>query len=294
MQRSVRAGRRGVVAAAAIALISAVAAPTAAAASASGTPTAALATSLTALASTAAAETCEVTAGAIAWGFKESFRSYISGTIANGEWTTADGATYATPVFAFAEPTGAYDDTTGVGTASFPGSISFTGHDGLLQTTVSNPTIALTSATTAQLLLDVSSVPMEQAMAGDETVHTVTQIPFVDIDLAGVAVTRANDVVTITATDAPTAVTAQGYEAFGNYDAGTAFDPMTLSLSATCATAASEPAPEQSSSPSAEPAPAQESDWTWLPFTIGGVAVIIAMAVGTILVRRTNRPFSDS
>ena len=40
------------------------------------------------------------------WGFKESFRAYIDGDIANGEWTTAGGATYETPEFTWSDGTG--------------------------------------------------------------------------------------------------------------------------------------------------------------------------------------------
>src|SRR5690606_23738697 len=42
---------------------------------------------------------CTVTDAELVWGYKESFRSYISGSIAHGEWTVADGAAYETPNF---------------------------------------------------------------------------------------------------------------------------------------------------------------------------------------------------
>src|SRR3546814_3461048 len=45
------------------------------------------------------ATACDVVGGELSWGFKESFRAYISGSIAAGEWTTSGGATYETPSF---------------------------------------------------------------------------------------------------------------------------------------------------------------------------------------------------
>ena len=84
-----------------------------------------------------------MTDASLTWGFKETFRSYISGTIANGEWTVADGATYETPDFGWADGVGSFDPSTGEGTISFDGSIRFTGHGGVLDTTVSNPQLRL-------------------------------------------------------------------------------------------------------------------------------------------------------
>ena len=37
---------------------------------------------------------CDVVSASLEWGFKESFRGYIDGSIANGEWTVAEGAAY--------------------------------------------------------------------------------------------------------------------------------------------------------------------------------------------------------
>src|SRR5690606_24359517 len=51
---------------------------------------------------------CEVVGAALGWGFKEEFRAYVDGSIANGEWTTADGATYETPSFQWANGAGGY------------------------------------------------------------------------------------------------------------------------------------------------------------------------------------------
>lgn len=273
-------------------VISAVSIALAAAAGVVAAPSPALAAPLVGVGDQAVT-TCDVTAGDISWGFKESFRSYISGSIARGEWTTTDGASYATPAFGFTGAGGTYDPQTATGTASFPGTITFTGHDGLLRTSVSNPTISFTGPGAAQLLLDVSTVPMEQAMAGDDTVHTVTQIPFATIDLSGATVTDEG----VTAVEAPTAVTAEGFAAFGNYDAGTPFDPMTISVGTTCA--APEPEPTVTETPELITAP-EETVLTdpnmdvdpgataFLPIA-GGIAAVVVIAGAAVLIIRRKR-----
>ncbi len=248
------------------------------------------------------ANVCSVDAADLTWGFKESFRSYISGTIANGEWQTDGGASYSTPSFSFTGGTGEYQPATATGTVSFPGAIRFTGHEGLLQTSVSVPTVQFTSAGTARLLLDISSVPMDQALAGDSTVHTSAQVPFVDIDLSAATVTRTGEDVTITGTELPTAITAEGFAAFGNYEAGTAFDPISLTVHATCAPAETgAPTAEASAAAdaptgdtqAATPATAAAGTGTgtgtgWVPWAIGGGGVIVVLAAAgtTLLVRR--------
>lgn len=237
---------------------------------------------------------CTVDAADITWGFKESFRSYISGTIANGEWQTEGGASYTTPNFSFTGGTGTYDPDAATGNVAFPGAIHFTGHEGLLQTSVSAPTLQITGAGSARLLLDISSVPMEQALAGNNTVHTATQVPFVDIDLSSATVTRTDADVTIAGTELPTAITAEGFAAFGNYDAGTAFDPIALTVHATCApaeeeaeaTATAEPTAATEAAPTATPVTDAVADTGWVPWAVGGGVVVVLAAVGTTLVVR--------
>jgi len=216
---------------------------------------------------------CVVESGDITWGFKESFRSYISGTIANGEWLVADGATYETPNFGFSGATGGYDAAAASGLVSFPGSITFTGHGGILNTTVANPQLRFDDESTATLLLDVTGTTQE-----GETVSQ-SAVEFVTIDLAAASVTDEDGVVTIT--DAPTVLTEQGSAAFGTYEAGEAFDPITVSFTTVdCAAApAVEPA-EVTPEPTAEPFP-----WLWIALAVL-VALAAIAAVVTVLARR--------
>ncbi len=223
---------------------------------------------------TTAAVGCPVDGASITWGFKESFRSYISGSIANGEWTVADGATYATPDFGWSNGTGAYDAKGGL--VAFAGSITFTGHGGVLNTTVANPQLKFIDADTAVLLLDVSGTTQDGATVSQ------TAVEFVDITLTGV-VEQADG--TVTVTGAPTTLTPAGAAAFGTYESGEAFDPISFTLPVTdCATAV-ESTPTGTETVTAEPT-AATSDLAWLWILIAVVLLLIVAAVIVIVVRR--------
>ncbi len=179
-----------------------------------------LAAALAVGAPAAAAPDCTVTASSMTWGFKESFRSYVSGTIANGEWTVADGTTYETPSFGWAAGTGSID--AGVGRIAFAGSIEFTGHGGILDTTVANPALVFDGSSTASLLMDVSGTTQQGAEVDQQAV------PFASVDISGAEFGDG----TVTLTDAPATLTGEGAAAFGTYPAGEALDPITLELTA--------------------------------------------------------------
>lgn len=163
---------------------------------------------------------CDIRSAQLTWGFKESFRAYIDGSIANGEWAVADGATYETPSFGFTSEFGRIDPRAPLGQVDFPGSVRFTGHGGILDTTIANPVVLFQADDTALLLLDVSGPTME----GDQVVVTAT--PFLEIDLVGQNFAAVDGVITID--DAPTILTGDGHDAFPNYEAGEAFDPLTV------------------------------------------------------------------
>ncbi|MDR6200096.1 hypothetical protein QE374_002005 [Microbacterium sp. SORGH_AS428] len=232
--------------------------------------------------------TCAVTGGSLTWGFKESFRSYISGTIAKGAWEPIDGASYATPVFGWPVTGGSIDPVTGEGSVSFGGGVRFTGHNGLLDTTIAQPTLVVDSAG-AHLLLDVSGLSMDDALAGaTDQAHSDTQVDFVTLDLAAAAPTTTDT--GMSATEVPTAITADGYAQFGNYETGTAFDPISFDLTLDCADP--EPSPTTSPEPSPAVVAAEGVDeagtpaWGW---GIGAaVAVAAAAVIGAALRRRAR------
>jgi hypothetical protein len=230
---------------------------------------------------------CTVQDASIDWGFKESFRSYISGSIAHGTWEVSDGAAYTTPVFQWRGATGTAELTAMTGQVDFAGTVTFTGHDGLLRTTVGSPRIRLVDDAHAQLLLDVSGVTMENALAGrTDNVVTVSAVPFVDIDLAQAELTR--DGSTLTVTGAPTAITAQGSTAFPNYPAGTAFDPIAFSITVTDCAAQALPGDGEvsASGTSADAAGSAMPVWGWA--LIGALALLFA-AGGSVVTSVVSR-----
>ncbi|MDO7883405.1 HtaA domain-containing protein [Salinibacterium soli] len=224
-----------------------------------------------------AATGCTVESSTLSWGFKESFRSYISGSIANGEWTVAGGTTYETPHFGWADGDGSYDAETGEGVVAFVGSITFTGHGGILNTTVANPRLQFVDADTAILLLDVSGTTQEG------TAVDAPGVEFAELDLSG-ATELVDGVLTVT--DAPAVLLPAGAEAFGTYETGEAFDPVSaeLVLASGCEVVA---APEEQP---VDDSPADDAQpvgwWVWAIAIAALLALVVAIVV-LVLRRRT-------
>ncbi|MCU1512911.1 MAG: hypothetical protein JWO10_1, partial [Microbacteriaceae bacterium] len=159
--------------------------------------------------SLAAESSCTVANASLDWGFKESFRAYISSSIANGEWTVDGGATYETPRFGWAHGTGTYDPQTGQGLVGLPGSVTFTGHGGILHTTIGNPQLLFVNATTAFLLLDVHG-----------TTQGGTPVDSTGVRFAKLALSvgrNESTSTTLAVKSAPATLTSMGAAAFGTY-----------------------------------------------------------------------------
>lgn len=169
---------------------------------------------------------CPVSDATLTWGVKESFRAYISGSIANGDWSTTGPVSYKTPAFTWRGGTGKHDPNTGAVTLSFSGTATFTGHHGSLNTSMGNPRVRM-SGTAGALDLDFASTSMEDAMAGKAKRTTVPGLSFLNLVVDPASVTRNGDQVTVTSV--PGTLTGPGSQAFTNYSAGTAFDPVTVS-----------------------------------------------------------------
>lgn len=213
---------------------------------------------------------CQIEDATLQWGVKESFRSYISGSIANGDWETSDGADYDTPNFSWSDGSGTYDPETGSGEVSFTGTVHFTGHDGVLDLTIANPTVEFEDGE-ASLLLDTASTDMEGETAIDEEQQWVGEI------------TLDEDVPTedgsVELTELATALTNSGAAAFaGFYEAGEELDPVNLSFDISgCAGA--EPA-EDAEEPAAgeaaqEPMIIPSPEIPWLAIGLGGLALLV-------------------
>ena len=163
-----------------------------------------------------------VTGARLEWGLKESFRNYVKGGIAHGGWTLT-GVTGDGP-FRWEDLTaGEFDQETG-GLLDFAGSVRFTGHDGLLDLTISQPRFRVADGV-AELLLDVRSKGLENPNEFVELDDAV----FATLDLDAVTPTVANGVISYAAV--PATLTAEGATGFaGFYEAGTALDPVTVAI----------------------------------------------------------------
>lgn len=227
-------------------------------------------------------EGCAVDDASLTWGFKESFRAYIDGAIAHGEWTVSDGAAYETPEFGWADGAGAYEPATHTGLVGFTGTIRFTGHDGLLDTTIANPQLRFVDKNTAYLLLDITGVTMEDAMAGKtDTPVVAAAVPFVKLDLAGGDLEVTEDG-TITATGIPSQITSEGYTAFPNYEAGTAFDPVSFTIPVTRCAALT----KTGDTVEAIDNTGDTTDLSWLIWVAVAILIAGAIVVTIVLVRR--------
>jgi hypothetical protein len=168
----------------------------------------------------AAAPDCDISDATLSWGFKESFRAYIDGSIANGEWSTDGDVAYETPEFTWSGGVGGYDVRTGEGSVEFDGSVRFTGHDGVLDTTIADPVVRFDDGF-AELLLDVSGPTME----GDQV--EVRDAEFAKLVPPDFVAGHAGGYVRLEATST---LTEDGAVAFPNYAPGETFDPVTLEM----------------------------------------------------------------
>lgn len=214
---------------------------------------------------------CVVRDATLSWGFKESFRAYIDGDIANGEWTTDRGATYETPEFSWHDGQGRYDPETGLGYVQFLGTVRFTGHEGLLDTTIADPTLSITRDG-AVLVLDVSGPSMEGEQIEAQDVAFV-DLPGIEVSGEGARLTLESESV----------LTADGEAAFPDYQAGTAFDPLTVALKLDmCSPPGGYSGGDDISS---SPTPA----WVVAGAVLGPLALIAAIVSAVVLVLRRRR-----
>lgn len=244
---------------------------------------------------------CQVDQATLGWGMKESFRTYITGSIAQGSWELGEGVQYVDPVldssgavepgtnlFQWSAGSGELASTLEGGTVSFDGSVHFTGHNGALSVNIGDPAIEFADADTAYLLLAIG-----EAAAGEE----VPQVKAAKIELTGFV---EADGETLTVAGAPAILTADGAAAFngdyGTYASGDAMDPVYLDLTATgCAFGETAAAPAEDEGDVAEDdvvtIQEEQQEFPWLPVIVGGVAlVVIAVAVTLLITGRSKKP----
>lgn len=210
-------------------------------------------------------EACTVTGSTVTWGFKESFRSYLSGAIALGSWSTTGDVGYETPYFSFRGGEGFVMPDRRSGRVAFDGEMRFTGHGGILSTALANPTLVVTGPREATLFVDVTGDTMELISVSAENVA------FATIRWSGAGETIDADAGTWDITQARVTLNAAGANAFGTYLAGEVFDPMDISFAVTPGCLSS-----------------SVSLWWWV---LGGVGAVIAgllIALWLILRGRTG------
>ncbi|OFR98653.1 HtaA domain-containing protein [Rothia sp. HMSC067H10] len=160
----------------------------------------------------------KVASADLGWGVRDSFRNYIRGGIANGSWDL-NGTTYSNNAFQWAKGTGSFKD--GKGSVSFTGSVHFTGHHGILDTTISNPRLEI-NGKTAVLYATVVGNDM------DGKSQNYGEVALLNVDVSGLQV--SGDKISISG--AGTTITAEGAKAFaGFYEAGKDMAPLSFSAS---------------------------------------------------------------
>ncbi|WP_291277760.1 HtaA domain-containing protein [Galactobacter sp.] len=156
------------------------------------------------------------------WGIKASFLSYIQGGIAKGNISTAGGAAQSGSGLTWGTGSGSLANG---GTVTFPGSVHFTGHNGILDTTFSNLRIKSAGSGKATLILDSKSQDMDGKDASQ------SNVTFANITFSG---DGSNGI-----TNGKVSLTADGAKAFaGFYSAGQSLDSLNLTVSGSSAGAA--------------------------------------------------------
>ncbi|MFB8400000.1 HtaA domain-containing protein [Streptomyces sp. NPDC055912] len=175
------------------------------------------------------AENRTVNGGRLDWGIKSSFQSYVTGPIAQGSWgLTGGAATIGGSQFRFHSAQGTYDPATGAFEAAFSGGVHFTGHrkaDGTneLDLTISRPRVRIQGGS-GSLYADMAS-----KAKGSGRVTTSSQVPLATLGLGGIDMRGGGSPVSLAGV--PATLTPQGASAFaGYYPAGTALDPVSLSV----------------------------------------------------------------
>ena len=229
---------------------------------------------------TAVIGSCTVDGASLNWGYKESFRTYIEG-IAKGGWTLTD-VTYEYPDYVWKNGTGSFDDKTLTGIVTYGGSITFTGHDGALNTTLANARLEL-AGDKGYVVFDVSGITQ-----GGENIDQK------GVRLAEFALGDAAVVDGVLSLDAvPTTLTDAGAAAFGTYAAGEKLDPLSavLPVQTDCGVAAEETDVDSEATAvvttATEPVDGEGAPvWPWI---VGGIVVVALAATGGVLIARRNK-----
>lgn len=152
----------------------------------------------------------------LGWGVRDSFRNYVRGGIANGSWEL-NGTSYSSDAFNWSNGTGTFKG--GKGSISFSGSVRFTGHHGVLDTTIANPRLEINGNSGTLYATMTSNDPSGKATNYGE-------VALLKVNLSGLQ--SSADAVSVNG--AATTLTAEGAKAFaGFYEAGKDMAPLSFS-----------------------------------------------------------------
>jgi Htaa len=176
---------------------------------------------------TAPLVTTAVAGGELDWGVKASFNSYIRNFAEEGKIALSGGAVEAEDgTFRFPAVSGTYDPAAEENEVDYAGSIHYTAYNGLgggtplLDITIKDPKVVIVGES-GTLYADVVS---RSESSGE--LEEFDDLDLVELDASGITPVAGED--TLSWEAIATAITADGEPVFGNYPAGTAFDPIDL------------------------------------------------------------------
>jgi hypothetical protein len=165
---------------------------------------------------------CEVRSWEMTWGFKESFRSYLSGTIARGGWETAGNIAYDTPYFSFYGSSGFLNREGDRGEITGFGRIDFTGHEEFLNQRISAPKFVIESPSRGAIYFAVIGDTQEGVSVDEASVR------FAEVNIQRYSVDPGAGVWALVS--APVVLTEEGAAAFGTYPAGEMLDSIDIDI----------------------------------------------------------------
>ncbi|WP_372407117.1 HtaA domain-containing protein [Streptomyces luteireticuli] len=176
-----------------------------------------------------AATSGDIADGRLTWGVKESFRKYVTGSIANGRILPTGGTEKAGDSYNFTKGHGKFDSTAPSLDAAFNGTLQFIGHENegkdKLDLKLTNLRIK-GSGSGGELIADVSS--NQRGKGG--TYYNANGVTVAKLKLTADSLKPKGGLVTINA--AAATLTADGAKAFsGFYKEGAALDPVSAVVS---------------------------------------------------------------
>ena len=124
-------------------------------------------------------------AGSLAWGISTSFAKYVTGNVAKGTITTS-GVGGGVGGYVFPQASGSsWNPQTQTGSIPFSGVVTFSGHNGALSRTVSNPVITVTSPTSATISVSGQPFGTLNLAAASKSVGANGEITWSGVPVSG-------------------------------------------------------------------------------------------------------------